>query len=309
MMKALVRKDGNVAVCEVPMPEIRHADDVLIRIEKAAICRTDIYVARGKLASADSLILGHEFAGVVVRAGSNAPGFNAGDRVSGMPIVPCGHCEECRTHNEIVCQESRMLGVDRDGAFAQYVVLPARLLAHLPDHVSFEEGAYAEPVAASLGAVTAGLRTVQRGVILGKNRIALLAERTLRAIGFTQLDVLEIDEINPSMNNRYDFAIETVANEKVIEAAVTLVRPRGTIVLKSRQFTPVPLHFIPIVKKELNLRAVHYAPFMQAIELISAKRIELADLIGPAAPLEDFEAVFAQADSSEKAKLYFDPWR
>lgn len=305
-MRAIVKGGSSVAVRSVPVPAVRAPDDVIIRVAVAGVCRTDLYVAAGRLPCPDSLVLGHEFAGTVHAVGSSASGISPGQRVAVMPIIPCLDCDECRTGAETVCQRRTMLGVDRDGAFAEFVAVPARAVYVVPDFVPFQAAAYAEPVAAALAVLNAGLRPGQRGLIYGRNRFAALALRILVAHDLT--DVTIVDPAGPTpAENGYDFAIETDATADGLAAMLRAVRPRGTVVLKSRPAAPVPVDVGLAVRKELTFRAVHYGSFREAVGLLAERRVELADLFGPAYPLEYFERVFAAAERDESLKLFFAP--
>src|SRR4051812_41399185 len=148
-MLALVKEARSLSLRRVPRPSPR-ADEVVVRVASAGLCRTDLYVAEGKLPSANPVILGHEFSGVVDALGSGVTAVTPGQRVAVMPILSCGGCSYCQRGLERVCQQRAMLGVDRDGAFAEFVAVPARFVYPIPSGISFQTAAYAEPVTAAL---------------------------------------------------------------------------------------------------------------------------------------------------------------
>lgn len=293
-MKALVKEGGSLGLRRLPVPRPRE-DEVLVRVEAAGVCRTDLFVAQGKLASADPVVLGHEFSGVAVESGS---------RVAVMPAIPCGTCRACDDSRGALCPRPSMLGVDRDGAFAEFVSVPARAVHALPDGVSFAEGAYAEPVAAAMAVLKAGLRTEERGLVYGTNRIARLVVRVLRAHGFREIG---IPDGRPLARDRYDFVVETTPTAEAFAAMIEAVRPGGRILLKSRPHGPVAIDLSAAVKKEVTLQGVAYARFSEAIDLLGRRGLDLADLVGPARPLEDFERVLAEAGRDESFKSFFCP--
>jgi L-iditol 2-dehydrogenase len=178
-MKALM-KDGNaVAVKTVPQPRVQREDEVLIRVVLAGLCRTDVYVAESRIVAPDPLLLGHEFAGVVAEVGAQVTGLKPGDRVAVNPALPCEKCQLCVQGATADCQQSTFLGVNRHGAFAEFIVVPARVIYRFPDTVSFLAGAYLEPVAASLAVLKAGIQPEAKGLIYGDNRISQLTHKLL----------------------------------------------------------------------------------------------------------------------------------
>ena len=306
-MKALRKADGAVEVVEVPLLP-PGPGEVLVRVAIAGLCRTDVYVARGRLPAADPVVLGHEFAGTVAEVGEGARA-RVGERVAVLPLLPCRRCPLCLAGDTINCPRRRMLGVDRDGAFAQYVTVPAELVYPVPESLPFPHAAYAEPLAAALGVLRAGLRPGQRGLILGRNRFSVLVERVLKAHGFTALEVCELprDDSMPA-EGAYEFVVETGIGPTTLAAMIHAAAPGGTLVLRSRQPGPVALDLLPAVIKQLTLRAVGYGSFGRALGLLGEGAPDLEGLLGPAFPLAAHAEVFARDQTSESAKLFFDPW-
>ena len=304
-MKALVKEQEKVTIREEPRPQLQAADEVIIDVEIAGVCRTDVYVAEGTIATAKPLILGHEFAGVVVESGKKVKTFTEGDRVTVNPQLACGRCPDCRAGEGLVCQHSRFLGLHRNGAFAEYIAVAATAVHKLPDSVSFKQGAYTEPVAASL-AVLRGLDVHEKGLIYGDNRISRLTHEILKAYGFADIAIFDASrEVLPS--HEYDFIIETLATTETLEEIIRAIRPRGKIILKSRQHRPVSLNFTDIIKKEPVFHAVNYGSFEESLELRAEERLKLDGLFGEVYKLEAFDEVFTKSQASESLKLFFAP--
>jgi L-iditol 2-dehydrogenase len=196
-----------------------------------------------------------------------------------------------------------MLGLDQDGAFADHVVLPWRALHAVPATLSPRRAAYTEPVAASLAVLRAPIAPGERGLLLGKNRIAELTLRVLEASGFRGVTCLPHDA--PLPDNAFDFAIETVATEASLAGLLRAVRPGGCLVLKSRPAERIPLDIGLAVRRDLRLCAVGYGSFPEAIRLLATLPID--DLLGEVFPLRRFEDAFAMARRSESAKLFLAP--
>jgi D-arabinose 1-dehydrogenase-like Zn-dependent alcohol dehydrogenase len=303
-MRAVIKQGKSVRVRRVPVPQPQ-PDEVLIRVEVAGVCRTDVYVAQGKLACADPLILGHELAGVVASGGRGDHGFASGDRVVVMPAIPCGACLRCAGGMPECCPHHQFLGVGRHGAFAEYIAVPAQVVHHLPQALSFREGAYAEPVCASLAVLKAGIQPGERGLIYGDNRIAELTKRVLSMSGFPAVETHRADPAVPLESDAYDFVIETQPVARAFDEIIRVLRPGGRIILKSRPPAPVAIDLAAAVRKELVFESVSYATFSESLEFLTLH--DLGDLFGEARPLEDFADVFAADDVGEHLKSFLSP--
>ncbi len=304
-MRALVKDARSVSLCSVPCP-VPRADEVLVHVEVAGLCRTDLYVADGKIPSRTPLILGHEFSGTIEEIGPSVSNVQAGQRVAVMPILSCGVCDYCRRGLERVCQRRSVLGVDRDGAFAEFVAVPARFVYPIPEGLSFQAAALAEPVTAALGVLNAGLDPDQSGLIYGKNRFSQLLLQVLRVHGFKRIAIHD-PERAPLPADCCDFAIETFASAETVAEMIRAVRPLGTIVLKSRQPWPTALDLLSAIPKELTFRTVHHGSFAQALQLLAEGRLHLMDMVGPLNPLSAWEHVFDLARQGEQCKFFFLP--
>ena len=308
-MRALVKAGSQTRLRRVPVPQPA-ASEVRVRVELAGLCRTDVQVAQGQLPSIDPVILGHEFAGVLDALGTQVTRLRFGQRVAVLPVLACACCPVCAAGDTINCPQRTMLGVDRDGAFAEFVCVPAPSVYPIPDHLDSRLAAYAEPVAAALAVLTAGIRPEQRGLILGRNRFARLVERLLRLHGIGNLETEASRESTASwLPDSFDFVIETALNDACLAAMIQAARPRGTLLIKSRRPGTVALPVLPLLRKQLTLRAVNYGCFRTALRLLAEGQLDVRDLLGPIEPLETFESVFAQAARDETAKVFFDPSR
>lgn len=179
------RGPGLVELRQVPTPA-PGPGEVLIRVRAAAICGTDLHIFHDTHPYWPPMILGHEFAGEVAAVGEGATGWAVGDRVvSETSTGSCGVCTLCRNGERQICASKRAPGIGRDGAFADYLVMPAGLLHRVPSGLSLEEAALAEPTAVSVHAVVerAGVRPGDRVVVLGPGPIGLLCLQVARAAG------------------------------------------------------------------------------------------------------------------------------
>lgn len=306
LMKALIKSGKGCQVTEVPRPKISTDHDLLVQVLTAGVCKTDLWIARGKKSAPEELILGHEFCAEVVEIGEKVSSLKIGDRVTCKPEIPCHSCPSCQAGNETLCHNPALLGVSRSGAFAEYLVVPEEVVYPIPAELSAAAGAYVEPVAATLAVLETGISPEQQGLIAGGNRIAVLCYRIMQQHGFENLQLAELNGSNLQFeDSSFDYVIETALTSELMTDIIRLVRPGGTIILKSRHDLPVAVSVRELTQKELLLRAVNYGSFTDAIELISQSKIELQDLIGPSYSLEEFETVFCEEEEDESVKRFF----
>jgi threonine dehydrogenase-like Zn-dependent dehydrogenase len=289
-MKAVVREGGLAHIARIAQPEAP-TGWVRLRVLLAGICRTDLYVAEGSLPVAEGRVLGHELVGEL----------ESGERATVSPILPCSDCAACRAGQR--CVSPKMLGVDVDGAFAEYVVVPEACVHRVPKDLPLRRAAYVEPVAASLAVVRVPIRPGERGLVLGAGRITSLTARILAARGFSRLTTCGVEA--PIDEGAFDFVVETAATTDVLDAALRAVRPGGVIVLKSRPPQRTPIDVARAVRKDVTLAAVSYASFEESIALVAELAID--DLLGDAFPLERFDAAFARAREPGAPKVFLEP--
>ena len=302
-MFALVKTHSGVRRLELARPNIGSDFDVILEPVRAGLCRTDLNVAWGRTHCEPPRVLGHEVSGVVSAIGARVTRISVGDRVAINPLLPCGVCAECTSARP--CPSPRMLGVDLDGGFAQALLVPEQAAHLVPDSMSFERAAYVEPVAATLAVLDSPIARDARGLVLGVGRIAELTQRVLFARGFRS--VLTQPVTAAPEPRSFDWVIDTVGSCASLETAMGSLRQRGILVLKSRPAAPVTFDVSLAVQRELALYAVRYAPFSDAIELLSAATFVVEDLFGQTHPLSAFEQVFDQAGASEISKVFFAP--
>jgi len=302
-MKALIKDGVEVRLQDVAPPPLQHPAQVRIRVAAAGLCRTDLYVAEGLLPSKGRLVLGHEFSGTLEEIGSQVTHLNTGQRVAVFPWLGCGQCPWCLRGASTACPQRQMLGVHLDGAFAEEIVVPGHLVYPLPDGISFQAAAYAEPVAASLAVLKAGLSQQQRGLIYGRNRIAELTLRLMRLHGFQNLELWNPDL--PLDESSYDYVVETMSAPQEVTRMLRILKPEGTLVVKSRHYLPLQLDLQTLVPKEIRLVAVNYGDFPSSLELLQNPDFHYADLLGEGHPLEDWRTLFEEARRDESTKSFF----
>ena len=281
MQATSLRLRGGILRLEVHTLPPAEAGDVVVALEAAGICRTDLAVIAGAIPVAEGRTPGHEGCGRVVSVGGGAEEW-LGRRVTLLPSV-----------------EDARFGIDRDGAFTDHIITPAGALVLLPEQLSSLRGAFVEPVAATLGALAAAPPKSERGVIVGTGRIAELTFRVLTAAGY---DVC-CDDAPPE--DRFAWGIDaTLAGEALLRLC-RAVRPGGLVVLKSRCEGAVPLPLTLCQRKELVLRPVGWGPFAKAIALLQDPAFAVEGRFGEAAPLEDFLYLFERSRDEDGKKEFF----
>jgi threonine dehydrogenase-like Zn-dependent dehydrogenase len=304
-MAAVVKAGGKTTLREVPVPVVRSPEELIVRVMEAGICRTDLLAADNGIETSETLILGHEVSGIVEASGNGASTLREGDRVAVNPIGPCRRCERCAGGDESNCLTPTFLGLRRDGAFAELVRVSRDELFKLPDSLPFAHGAYAEPVAAVLAVLNAGIRPEERGLICGTNRIARLLQRVLAAKGFGVVECAEALEDLREPAGRYDYAIEVSPKSDHFHMMLQAIRPRGKILLRSRIHEEVTLPLHQALPKEPVIHVVNYGSFQEAVDLLASRAIDVTDLLGPRYPLSAFAEAFAAAKSTEANKVFF----
>ncbi|MDZ7697778.1 MAG: alcohol dehydrogenase catalytic domain-containing protein [Deltaproteobacteria bacterium] len=187
-MKALVKTKigkGFLAIQDVDDP-VTGEDDVLIDIKAAGICGTDLHIMEDRFPYIPPVILGHEFSGQILQLGKNVKGFEIGDRVVAEPHKGgCGACRYCLTGEVEVCREKKAIGYKIDGCFSSHLALPASSLHRIPDNVSYDQAALAEPLAVVVKAVLERARVDPEDFVLvsGCGPIGLLSAAAAKAEG------------------------------------------------------------------------------------------------------------------------------
>lgn len=280
-MKAIkVTEPFKVEIVEVPKPELENPEDVIIRITSGGICGSDIGIYNGtnSLATYPRLI-GHEFGGIVESVGSAVIGVKPGDQVAVDPVISCGHCYACKIGRHNVCRDLEVMGVHRDGGFAEYVKAPAKNV-HLY-HKKFDESllGLAEPY--TIGVEISKRAQIQKGdqvLIMGAGPIGICAMQVAKRNGaqvimtdlvkerLEKAETMGADETvlvsEENLEERLDkftngegipVIVDTVCIPSSFEQAVQLACPAGRIVCLGLKNQPSSICMADITKKELTI--------------------------------------------------------
>jgi alcohol dehydrogenase len=317
-MRALVlAPDGALSISERPTPSAD--DECLIRVTAAGICGTDLELLRGY--AGFSGVPGHEFVGVVERTPDSDAEW-LGRRVAGEITVGCGQCESCKVAGRGHCDVRTVLGIlGRDGAFAEYLSLPARNLHRIPDSIDDVTAVFVEPTAAACRILEqVAIRPGMRVALVGAGRLGLLVAQVLRQQGASVkvivrsarsravaetlgFETATAGELPSAWLRRLDIAVDTTGQPAGFAAAAALVRPRGTLVMKSTFHGEAPIACSPLVVDEITIVGSRCGPFDRAIELLANGQIETKPLLAGIYPLEQYEDAFDAARRGLKVIL------
>jgi len=198
-MKALVKAKAEKGIWmeDVPMPEVGH-NDVLVKVKKTAICGTDVHIynwdkwAQGTIPV--PMHVGHEFAGEIVELGSEVKGLEIGQRVSAEGHITCGHCRNCRAGQRHLCRNTEGIGVNRPGAFAEYISVPAVNICPLPDGVSDELGAILDPLGNATHTALSFDLVGEDVLITGAGPIGIMAVAIARKVGARNIVITDVND-------------------------------------------------------------------------------------------------------------------
>jgi threonine dehydrogenase-like Zn-dependent dehydrogenase len=265
--------------------------DTAIHVTQAGICATDLEITRGYMGFKG--ILGHEFVGVVEHSSKRDL---IGQRVVGEINVVCGRCDLCLSGLSSHCRNRTVLGiVGRDGAFADFVRLPADNLHVLPATIDDDAATFIEPLAAAFQVLKQVKLDDRKWVtVLGDGRLGLLVAQVLRDANCQvrvvgrhpeKLALCEkwsirsrlLDDIVPRHDQ--DVVVDCTGSASGLELAVQMTRPRGTVVLKTTAASGAPINLSPVVVDEINIIGSRCGPFREAITALAAKRVDVASLI------------------------------
>ncbi len=340
MRAGVFRGVRQVPIEDVPDPS-PGAADIVLDVKACGICGSDLHTYAAAQLAQEGQVMGHEFAGEVVAVGAGVEGIAIGDRVTGLPIQPCGACRRCREGSRHLCEAwtTRSIGYGLPGGFAERLRIPDAVLGgnvhRLPAELSFEDGALVEPLAVAVHAVgRASLRGGEVAVVLGLGTIGLQVAQVLLARGVervigadlsplrrsvaSQLGVIAVagDDLGAAVgaaagDREVDVVFEATGAPGLVQGAMELARAGGTVVVIALYESRADVEPTLIVQKELTVRgSAIYTPaeFHEAIELLASGRAQSQPLITHRHGLEELGAAFeAQLDKDAAIKVMVSP--
>jgi threonine dehydrogenase-like Zn-dependent dehydrogenase len=312
-MKALVFEKSGLSLQPKHRPPPATDGNTLIKVRRAGICATDLEIVKGYMAF--SGVLGHEFVGTVTESPKKDL---IGQRVVGEINLACGRCDMCMSGLSAHCRNRTVVGIlGHDGAFAEFLRLPAENLHILPKAVDDDQAVFVEPLAAAFE-VLRQVKLDSRSwvTVLGDGRLGLLLAQVLRNAGVPvrvigkheaklalcekwQIRSRPLKDIIPRHDQ--DVVVECTGTAEGLETAVAMCRPRGTVVLKSTVAVGKPLNLAPVVIDEITILGSRCGPFPAAIKALEQREVEVTSLIHKRFKLD--QAVEAMAHAAKPGVL------
>ena len=316
--------------------------DVLVRVKAASICGTDLHIygwdrwSQGRIKP--PVTLGHEFCGVVERVGEEVEAVEAGDFVSAEMHVNCGHCHQCRLGEAHICQNLKIIGIDLDGAFAEFVRIPATNIWKLDPAIPEHYGAILDPLGNAVHTVLAGAIAGQTVLVTGCGPIGLMSIAVAKACGSSTVFATETNEHRRAMARTMgaDFVLNP-ASEDVVKKIVESTGGTGVDVLLEMSGQPtairqgfealraggrasllgIPTEAVQldlvqdVIFKGATVQGIYgrrmYGTWVQMTALLKAGRLNLEALFGERMGMEGFEAAFAKLQSGLAGKILLYP--
>ncbi|MEC7520641.1 MAG: L-threonine 3-dehydrogenase [Myxococcota bacterium] len=341
-MKALVKAKAEEGIWmqEQPRPEIG-PNDVLIEISKTAICGTDVHIYNWDEWSQRTIpvpmTVGHEFVGRVAEVGSHVRGFEVGDRVSGEGHITCGHCRNCRAGKRHLCRNTVGVGVNRTGAFAEYLAIPAVNAFKLPDDVSDDIAAFLDPLGNAVhtalsfdlvgedvlitGAGPIGCMAVAICKHVGARHVAITDVNPFRLelakkLGATRTIDVRTEDIKAvqkelGMTEGFDVGLEMSGNGQALRDMLRNMNHGGRIAILGIPPSDTAIDWDQVIFKGLVLKGVYgremFETWYKMISMLQSG-LDVSPILTHTLPVDEFQKGFDVMRSGESGKVVLD-WR
>lgn len=338
-MKALVKTVAGpgVSLTEVPVPEIGPGE-LLIRIEKVAICGTDVHIYDWNPWAERTIrppqILGHEFVGHVEEIGDGVSGFSVGERVSGEGHIVCGVCRSCRAGSRHLCTNTIGVGVNRDGCFAEYLALPATNAWHVVDSIPSRVAAIFDPYGNATHAALSFDLVGEDVLITGAGPIGVMAVAIARHVGARNVVISDVNDYRLDLAKQmgatrvvnvrhetiadamkelgmvgFDIGLEMSGNGDAFETMLESMYNGGRIALLGIAPGPVKIDWDEVVFRGLTIKGIYGREIWETwykMQTMLQSGLDIAPVITHELPFEEYEAGFAAMSSGQSGKVVLD---
>src|SRR5713101_7142372 len=342
-MLAVVKPEAapGADVRQMPVPQIG-PDDVLVKVQVASVCGTDLHIynwdqwAQNRIRP--PLIPGHEFCGHVAAVGKNVTTVKEGDFVSAEMHVACGKCYQCRTGEAHICQHVKIIGVEANGAFAEFVKIPESNIWKIDPAIPADYASVLDPLGNAVHTTLAGEIAAKTVAVIGCGPIGLFAIAVARACGATSVFAIEVNEhrakiaremqadyvLNPAKEDvnaivmektgglGVDVVLEMAGHPDSIRTAFDIVRHGGRISLLGLTSKPISLNFSEdIIFKGITVQVINgrrmYQTWYQMTALLKSGKLDLHPVITDRVPMKDFSKAMERLKTGEASKILLYP--
>ncbi len=321
-MKALVLKEYNKLVYEEARRPVVRADEVLVQVKACGICGSDVHGMDGSTGRRlPPIIMGHEAAGVIAEVGPKVKGWKKAERVTFDSTIWCGDCHFCRRGQTNLCDNRRVLGVSCeeyrcDGAFAEYVAVPGRVVYRLPKELSFEQATFTEPLSVAVHAVNRKpISDGAKAVVVGSGMVGQLVVQALRVAGAGEIIAVDVDKSRLGLACKLgadvglkadecdvrgevlkrtgglgaDVAFEVVGLAETVRTAEAVLRKGGTLTLIGNFCPTVEWPLQSVVTREITVYGSYISrgEYPACLEMIARGAVKVDELISATAPLSE----------------------
>ena len=342
MKGIVIDSDGSVVFrTDLPIPEIGPRD-VLVKVAAAAICGTDRHIYSWTKWAQDRIpapmVFGHEFAGEIVKVGTEVTEFQVGARVAGETHIPCNDCHMCKSDRRHNCSNMKIIGVHTPGCFSDYISIPVDCLFAISDDLSYEDASMLEPMGVAVHGVSAGEVKDSVTVIYGAGPIGMMAVGAAKANGAKKIicidgfdDKLTVasqmgaDLVINARNSDpvktvfdytdgigADIVIDFTGNQHALTAGFEMLRKNGRFVIVGLPSTDITLNFTDaIIYKEATVLGVTgrlmYQTWDECIDILHSDSFSLKPVVGGIYKLENYKDAFDAIEAGAPGKMLLIP--
>jgi threonine 3-dehydrogenase len=339
-MKALakLKSEPGIWLADVPEPEVG-PNDLLIKIRKTAICGTDMHIYNWDSWSQKTIpvpmVVGHEYVGEVVGMGSEVRGFATGDRVSGEGHITCGHCRNCRAGRRHLCRNTEGVGVNRAGAFAEYLVIPAFNAFKIPDNISDDLASIFDPFGNAVHTTLAFDLVGEDVLITGAGPIGIMAAAVAKHVGARHVVITDINPyrlalaeqmgatraVNVAQTNvqdimselgmteGFDIGLEMSGVPQAFTSMLDTMNHGGKIAMLGIPPDSVAIDWDQVIFKGLTIKGIYgremFETWYKMASLIQSG-LDLSPIITHQMPVDDYLVGFATMQSGQSGKVILD---
>ncbi|GHD78114.1 L-threonine 3-dehydrogenase [Vogesella fluminis] len=339
-MKALAKLQAapGLSMTDVPHPEVGH-NDLLIKISKTAICGTDIHIWNwddwAQKTIPVPMHVGHEYVGVVAGMGSEVQGFKIGDRVSGEGHITCGHCRNCRAGRRHLCRNTTGVGVNREGAFAEYLVIPAFNAFPIPDDISDDLASIFDPFGNAVHTALSFNLVGEDVLITGAGPIGIMAVAIAKHVGARHVVITDVNDFRLDlarkmgatravnvgredlkavmqelhMSEGFDVGLEMSGNPHAFRQMLDTMNHGGKVALLGIPPANTAIDWNQVIFKGLEIKGIYgremFETWYKMVALIQSG-LDISPIITHHFKVDDFEAGFAAMLSGQSGKVILD---